>query len=186
MFSSDTLVSLLCELCVWVHAGRRRSGRAPRSLCVHTAFSSEARATLLVRCRSVSVLLCERICIAHCLLISFESAIASGKSALLDELERRGWTTMHEPLGEWTNMRCGEVGESAEPVHVNMLQRYYNTPALYAFRFQCLVMVTMGERERKLRLSHVLAPALVERSVDASYYGAQVLVCAVHMCARSL
>ena len=67
-------------------------------------------------------------------IVSIDGMIGSGKSCVLDELERRGYTVFKEELDEWGSF----------------LDHFYSNPTRWAFTLQMAVLVAMAERYKRM------------------------------------
>lgn len=85
--------------------------------------------------------------------VSVEGIIGAGKSLFLEKLPGE-FQKFEEPLKEWQNYHG-----------VDMLDRAYNDPEHYTFKFQTLVLLTLARRSK---LSSGPGIRLYERSAEAS------------------
>ena len=91
-------------------------------------------------------------------IVSIEGGIGAGKSTLLAILEAQGYTTLPEPIEQWTR------GE-------NMLKQMYTNPQRYMFTFQMLVLTSLAKALQSLLRQggqHKDGVIFVERSLPSS------------------
>ena len=90
---------------------------------------------------------------------SLEGSIGSGKSYLLNLLNRHQISSFTEPLEDWTNYHSE-----------NILHKYYNNPSKYSFSFQTLVQLSMVKIYTNLKNLDSSKSFVVERSLDSAIF----------------
>ena len=80
------------------------------------------------------------------MLIAVDGNLGSGKSTVLADLRRRGYTVVPEPVGAWGPM----------------LERMYADPARWTLTFQTQVLAHYADVQR--RYGTVAGPVFIERS----------------------
>jgi len=103
-------------------------------------------------------------------IISIEGNIGSGKSTIIDILEKKIENTnsncifLREPVEEWESIKDSKYGD-------NMLQKFYQYPHKYGFSFQVLVYLTFYKQLVKaINSSNGNTIIVCERSLDVSQY----------------
>jgi deoxyadenosine/deoxycytidine kinase len=98
------------------------------------------------------------------ILVSIEGNIGSGKTTIIEKLEKKlggkGIVFLREPLSIWESIKDAS-GE-------NILQKFYADPVKYAFPFQVMAYATRVSIIRQaIRINHGCSVIVCERSLDA-------------------
>jgi deoxyadenosine/deoxycytidine kinase len=100
------------------------------------------------------------------LIISIEGNIGSGKTTIIEHLEKRLGKNkcivfLREPLDVWESVKDKETGE-------NILQKFYSNPDKYAFPFQIMAYSSRLSMLRKAIKENPNCSAIIcERSLEA-------------------
>jgi deoxyadenosine/deoxycytidine kinase len=99
-------------------------------------------------------------------IVSIEGNIGSGKTTLIDLLEKSGnenFIYLREPLDLWEKIYDTNTGE-------NILQKFYNDNSKYSFPFQMVVYITFLERiKNAIDNANDDTIIICERSLESSH-----------------
>lgn len=103
-------------------------------------------------------------------IVSIEGNIGSGKSTIIDILEKMNkniesnYIFLREPVEEWESVKESEYGD-------NVLKKFYQYPHKYGFSFQVLVYLTFYKQLVKaINSSNGDKIIICERSLDVSQF----------------